>query len=557
MAHPMFVKHQDLLGSAVHAIESRGGWSPYSDEIASYGENAVEEGRRAFFEAYPDAQFYLDQPGVVGRGGGEVSPYGVALNVSYPKCSADALIGAAKAAMPAWAKAGPDVRAGVCAEILERLNAGSIELAFATMHTTGRSFGAAFVEAGPRAQERGLEAVAYAWRETKHVPYRATWTRERGARTPLRLEKRYTVVPRGVGLVFSCATMPTWGSYPGIFASLATGNAVIVKPHPDAILPMAITVANIRQTLKEAGFDPDLVSLLVDTAAAPVAREVALKPDIRIIDYAGDAEFGDWLEQNVHDVLLFTEKPGVGCVVVDGAADYVGMLDNIALALTANSAQTRGAPQVIFVSRQGVRATNTTQAATIPAERFGRDLARGISRRLEDPAAACELLGAIRSPATLAQIDALKEAGEVLRESERLVHPQWPDAAVRSPLLLSVPADAGDLWMGEKSGPVAFVVETATTAESLALAERAIREKGGLTLAVYSANENIVQLAEDASLRTGTALSINLVGETLAGDSAAFSDYRASGGNPAARGCLTDGGFVAGRFLVVQSCRNA
>ena len=90
MAHPMFVKHQDLLGSAVHAIESRGCWSPYSDDLEDYGENAVEEGRKAFFEAYPDAQFYLDQPGVVGRGGGEASPYGAALNVSYPKCSADA-----------------------------------------------------------------------------------------------------------------------------------------------------------------------------------------------------------------------------------------------------------------------------------------------------------------------------------------------------------------------------------------------------------------------------------------------------------------------------------
>ena len=54
---------------------------------------------------------------------------------------------------------------------------------------------------------------------------------------PLRMEKRFRVVPRGVGLVIGCSTFPTWNGYPGLFASLATGNAVVVKPHPSATLP--------------------------------------------------------------------------------------------------------------------------------------------------------------------------------------------------------------------------------------------------------------------------------------------------------------------------------
>ncbi len=554
MAHPMFVKHQDLLGSAVHAIESHGCWSPYADSIDVYGADAVEAGRQAFFEAYPDAQFYLDQPGVVGRGGGEQSPYGPALNVSYPKCSADALIAAAKTAMPAWTKAGPDARAGVCAEILARLNAQSIELAFATMHTTGQSFAMAFQDAGPRAQERGLEAVACAWREMKHVPYRAIWEKARGSRPPLKLDKRYAVVPRGVALVFSCATAPTWSSYSGIFASLATGNAVIVKPHPDAVLPLAITVALARQTLKEAGFDADLVSLLVDTAAAPVAKDVALKPDIRIIDYAGDAEFGNWLEDNARQAMVFTEKAGVNCIVVDAAADYAGMLDNIAFTLSLNSGQMRSAPQTIFVAGHGVR----IPTATVPVDTFCRDLARAVGSLLEDPARAVEVLGAIQSPATLARIEALARwFGDVVRAADTIEHPQWPEAAVRTPLLLKAPANDGSVWMEENFGPVAFIVETATTAESLALAERAMREKGALTFSIYSDNDNIVQLAEDASLRTGVTLAINLTGEVFVNQSAGFSDYRATGANPAASGSLTDSGFVAGRFFVVQSYRNA
>ena len=46
---------------------------PFSESPASYGDNAIEKGRIAF-EAYRDASFYLDQPGVVGRGGEEISP---------------------------------------------------------------------------------------------------------------------------------------------------------------------------------------------------------------------------------------------------------------------------------------------------------------------------------------------------------------------------------------------------------------------------------------------------------------------------------------------------
>ena len=545
MAHPMFVKHQDLLGSAVHAIESRGYWSPYADDPAAYGENAVAQGREAL-EAYADAQFYLDQPGVVGRGGGEESPYGLVLNVSYPKCSADALIAAGKAAMPAWIKAGPDTRAGVCAEILARLNTHSMETVQAVMHTTGQPFALAFQSGGPQAQDCGLEAVAYAWREMKHVPYRATWEKPQGQ--PVKVEKRFNVVPRGVALVIGSSNFPTLDSYGAIFASLATGNAVIVKPHPASILPLAITVALARMTLKEAGFDPALVSLLVDTAVAPVSKDVALKPDIRIIDYSGDAEFCRWLEDNARQAIVFAEKSGVNCVVVDSTADYEGMLRNLALSLSLYSGQMRTTPRTLLVSRAGV----LTPARIVSSDQFGLDLGAAIGKLLKSPASAVDILGAIQSSDTLAWVEAAADQGEVIRAANAVVHPKWPDAAVRTPLLLKT-AVADAAWTQDSSGPLAHVVETATTAESLALAERAAREQGALTFSVHTTNENIAQLAEEASLRVGVALSINLTGDALVNLSAAYSDYRVTGANPASGGGLTDSAFVASRFFVVQS----
>ena len=50
-------------------------------------------------------------------------------------------------------------------EILARLNARSFEIANAVMHTSGQAFVMAFQAGGPHAQDRALEAVAYAYAE--------------------------------------------------------------------------------------------------------------------------------------------------------------------------------------------------------------------------------------------------------------------------------------------------------------------------------------------------------------------------------------------------------
>ena len=551
MSHPMFEKHQILLQQAVAAIESRGYWSPYAEGPRAYGETAIEDGRKAF-EAYRGAQFYLDQPGVVDRGGAEVSPYGLPLNISYPRCRADALIDAGKAAMPGWIKAGADTRAGVCLEILARLNAGSFEMAHAVMHTTGQALMMAFQAAGPHAQDRGLEAVAYAWREMNHVPALALWEKPQGKNPPLKMEKRFTIVPRGVALVIACSTFPTWNGYPGIFASLVTGNPVIVKAHPAVILPLALAVSVARQVLKEAGFDPNLVSLLIDDPEAPVAKEVAMRPEVRLIDYTGGPDFGNWLEQNCRHAIVYTEKAGVNCIVVDSIDDYKAMLKNLAFTLSLYSGQMCTTPQSIFVSREGVK----TPEGVVSAEQFGRDLANAVSRLLEDPVRAVEVLGAIQSPATLARLDAAQELGEVLRASSAIAHPQWPEANIRSPLILKVAATEQDAYAKERFGPISLVVETATAAESLATAERVIREQGAITFALYSTNPLLVERAEEAALRVGVALSINLTGAVFVNQSAGFSDFHATGANPAANACLTDSAFVASRFFVVQSRRH-
>jgi phenylacetic acid degradation protein paaN len=551
MSHPLFDKHKPTLDAALNAIQSRGYWSPYPESPRPYGDNAIEQGRQAF-EAYRNRPFELDQPGETGRGGREASPYGLPLGISYPKCDSQALIAAARQAMPAWMDAGADTRAGVCLEILARLNARSFEMAHAVMHTTGQAFMMAFQAAGPHAQDRGLEAVAYAYREMQHVPDKTLWEKPQGKNPPLRMEKTFRIVPRGVALVIACSTFPTWNGYPGLFASLVTGNPVIVKPHPTVILPLAIVVAVARQTLKEAGYDANLVSLAVDEPEAPIAKDLALHPDIRIIDFTGSPGFGNWLERNARQAQVFTEKAGVNGIIIDSTDNYKGMLNNLAFTLSLYSGQMCTTPQTLYVPATGIG----TPEGKVAADQFGRDLAAALDKLLADPERACGILGAIQSRATLERIEASRRLGQVLRDSAPLAHPQFPDAQVRTPLLLKVSAADEAAYTEERFGPITFVVETASTDHSLALAERVIRDKGAITFSVYSTDQKVLAAAEAVAVRAGVALSCNLTDGVYVNQSAGFSDFHATGANPAANASLTDAAFVASRFFVVQSRRH-
>lgn len=553
--HPLFDKHIAILRKAVAAAESRISWSPYPETPAARGESALTEAREAF-DAYRDASFYLDQPGVIGRAGNEQSPYGLPLNISYPQCSADALILAAKNGMPAWVAAGPDTRTGVCLEILDRLHVYGVEIAHAVMHTTGQPFAFAYRNSLAAALDRGLEAVAAAYREMKQVPGSTLWEKPQGTLPVLRVEKHYTLAPRGVALTIGSPSEPTWTGWPGMFASLVTANPVIVQPHPASVLPLAMTVAVARQVIKEAGFDANLVSLLVDDMETSSATMLGLRPEIRLIDCAGEAEASNWLEENAHHAAVFSLKAGANCVVADSTTDYRGLLRNLTLSLCLYSGQLAATPRLILVPREGIR----TPEGTVQADQFGRDLSFAIGNLVENPARAADILGAIRVPELFDEIEALRAAvnGEevgLLRDSSRIEHPQWPAALVVSPLLLKQALSEENHFLDGVRGPVAFVAETGTTAEALACAERIMRDKGALNFSVYTDSGPLQQLAEDIAARVGVALSINFTGSLLACQTEAFSDFYATGENPSSTCSLVDAAFVARRFFVVQSRR--
>ena len=422
--HPLFERHAAMIERALTAIGERGYWSPHSESPKAYGEGAMEAGKAAF-DALLGKPFDLTQPGTVGTIGREVSPFGIPLGITYPKADLDALFAAIGAAEREWKKAGPEAWVGVSTEILQRINKQSLLFAHAVMHTTGQAFMMAFQAGGPHAQDRALEAIAYAWAEMKKIPAKALWEKPQGKNEPLRMEKHFRIVPRGVGLVIGCNTFPTWNGFPGFFADLATGNAVVVKPHPSAILPLALMVKIARDVLSESGFDPNVVTLVAHDAADDVAQKLALRPEVRLIDFTGSAANGNWLEANAKQAQVYTEKSGVNQIVVDSADDFASVARNIAFSLSLYTGQMCTAPQNIYVPKGGI----DTASGHLTFDQVAAGIAEGVQKLLSDPARAVEILGAVVNDGVMQRLENARRLGDVVLDTQTLAHPALPAGA--------------------------------------------------------------------------------------------------------------------------------
>jgi phenylacetic acid degradation protein paaN len=559
-AHPLVEKYQTVLDEACEALATRSYYSRYPESPSPkvYGETAAADGLAAYL-AHLDSTYagLLSQPTDGTFVGSEVSPYGPALGVRYPHLDLDAAIAAAQAAIPGWRDAGARVRAAVCVEMIERLHKRSHEMANAVMHTSGQSFIMAFQAGGPHSQDRALEAVAAALIEQERVPESVIWEKP-GRDAPIRMQKDYRIVPRGVAMMVGCNTFPTWNGFPGLFASLATGNPVIVKPHPRAILPLAITVELAREVLVENGFDAALVQLAAEDDGEGLAKTLAERPEVKVIDYTGGPGFGAWLESYgaQHGKLVYTEKAGINSIVVDSTDSLRGMLANLAFSFSLYTGQMCTAPQNVFVPEQV-----TTDEGVLSFDEFADRLAAAITRFTADDAKAVEVTGATVNPQVRAnsaahEAIAAETGGRVVLASRPVTHPAYPDAVCRTPGLVAVAAGDQAVYCKEWFGPVVFLIRTGSTAESLALFTSTIIEHGAMTAAVYSTDEEILDDARDAAAEAGVNLSENLTQGIYVNQAAAFSDYHGTGANPAANASYTDAAFVAGRFRVVTSRRH-
>lgn len=550
-------KHAKTLAKAIESVKSRQSWSPFKESPSSkiHGTEKPAAGKAAF-QARLNKPFDIDQPGIVGWSGEEVSPFTQQrLGISYPICDPDIVLEAAKASTDQWSAANYELRIAICLEIADRLYARNFEMAHAVMHVAGQSYTQAFSGSGPNALDRGIEALAFSAVAMRNVVPEANYHKT-FAGEPVALEKTYSLVPRGVGLVICCASFPTWNAYPSMFASLSTGNPVVVKPHPIAVLPMAIVVQVCRETLTDFGFDPNIVTLAADTLAAPVAGHYVDHPDVQIIDFTGSPKYGSFLENNVRGKLLYTETAGVNSVVVESVETLDLSMRAIARATSLFSAQMCTSPQVVYVPKDGIR----TADGHATFEQVAKSIVDEIDTIANNPKSAAAIMGAVQGQISLDVVTNAKDLAEksgltVLREAKTYSHPDFPDAKTCTPLVIAATSKDIEMYAQERFGPVLFVVASENGDTAAAEATELARTRGTISCYMYSTDEAFIDRWVDVYAKVGANLTINLTGAMWINFAAAYSDYHVTGLNPAGNACLADLAFVTSRFRIVQRRR--
>ncbi len=548
----LFEKHQSAIEKAIEALHKRENYEVYPEMPSPkhYGETAEADQKKIFDEQLGSKFERLKQTHDTWVVSDEESPYTrKKLEVSYPACAdIKKYVAIAGDAWTDWKKTDAQTRAGILVESLERLKDSFFEVAFSTMHTTGQSFMMSFQASGPHAADRAMEAIALGYQELTRFPEKLTWEKPMGKVT-ISLEKFSTIVPRGVSLSIGCSTFPTWNTVPGMYASLITGNPVIVKPHPKAIYPIAVVIAKIQEVLEENGFSPNLVMLAPDTEAKMITKELAEDPAVKIIDYTGGSAFGDFIEK-LPGKTTFTEKAGVNSMIIDSVADLKAMAQNVAFSLSLYSGQMCTAPQNFFIPKDGIKCGDDK----VSFDEVKTAIVEAIKGLVGHPKMGHAVVGAIQSDATHKRIEKAKSlGGKVLLESQPVENPQFPEVHSASPVVIEIEPSERKVFEQELFGPIAFIIPTADTKESVKLASSIAREHGAISCGAYTLCDETMEMIAREMADAGTPVSFNLTGNIYVNQNAGFSDFHVTGGNPAGNATFTNPEFLLKRFVRVQS----
>lgn len=542
----LFEKHHELINDSIAALKTRGYYTPYPETPKAYAEDGDAKAR-SFISSTMNSNFSELMQGETSEWiGEEVSPYlQMGIGVKYPSYGIAHYITSAKKAQKQWGAVSIEDRAGLLIEALEKIKARFFDITYATMHTTGQSYMMSFQASGPHSNDRALEAIVTGYVELTKIVNEAEWVKPMG-KFDLKLKKNWHPIPKGLGLVIGCSTFPIWNTVPGLFANLITGNVSIVKPHPKAILPIAIVIAELQHVFSDNGIDPCVVQLAVDTLASPITKELAEHKDIKVVDYTGGSEFGNYIESLPKTV--FTEKAGVNSIILDSVHDLKAVLGNIAFSASLYSGQMCTAPQNIFVPSGGIDANGEN----IGFDDVVKHLCDSITGLVDNPKAGAPTLGAIQAEITLQRVKGANAlGGTVVLESKQITNEEFKDARIATPAVIVVNENDYEFYNKECFGPIIFVVKTVSTISSLAHAKRLAIEKGAITCGAYTTNETTMHMIESEMNEAFTPVSFNFVGAAFINSHAAFSDFHVTGGNPAGNASLTTTEFIVRRFVWV------
>jgi phenylacetic acid degradation protein paaN len=542
----LFEKHKTLLDRAIQAVHERSFYAAYPEHPKAYGEDAPGKGEE-FYKSLLNKKFnLLKQKNETGWVSEEISPYTLqALGVQYPTFSVNQLVENAKRAGETWKKISPEERAGILSETLEKMKEHFFDIAHATMHTTGQSFIMSFQASGPHSADRALEPIAIGLQELTRFPNEVVWEKPMG-KFSVKLKKTFSAIPKGVGLVIGCSTFPVWNTLPGVYADLIAGNPVIIKPHPKAILPIAICVAAMQEVFEKNNLDPCIVQLAVDSSDHLITKELAEHAEVKLIDYTGSTSFGNYIESlQSKDKTVFTEKTGVNSVILDSVNDIDAVLQNLAFSISLYSGQMCTAPQNFFIPETGIKSGENKISYDEVVQKFHD----AISALVNNPKMGAGVLGAIQNENTISRMKSSSQLhAKILLESNSVKNEEFPSARTISPVLIESSAES-DIYKHELFGPIAIVIKTKNTDDSIQKVKELVRDYGAITSVAYSTDQKIIEKISDELNSVFAPVTFNLTGPIWVNQHAAFSDFHGTGGNASGNASFSNSEFVIKRFV--------
>ena len=536
---------KDRIKEAINALQKRTFYSAYPENPKAYAEDANAIGLTAFQKQLNEPFPGLYDEGCEGRIGEEVSPYmQVGLGIDYPKFSVSTLIENANSAHSYWKNILPTQRAEILLECLDAVKERFFELAYATMHTTGQSFVMSFQASGPHANDRALESIALGIQELTRFNSNVEWVKNMG-KFDLKINKNFKPISKGIGLVIGCSTFPTWNTVPGVFANLIAGNSVIVKPHPKSILPIAIVIAEMQKVFANHNLPQTIVQLAPDVISNPITKELAEHKLVKLIDYTGGSQFGDYIE-SLPNKTVFTEKAGVNSLILESFNDPKSVFGNIAFSASLYSGQMCTAPQNIFVSKDGIQTTE----GNLSYDEIVNGIQNAIKGLADNPKMGPFTLGAIQNDVTKKRVETVAFDNNVTAFSLDQINPDFPDARMVIPMVVAVDSTDSQ-WKEECFGPLLFVVKTDSHNDSLDLAKELGEIKGAITCSCYSTSGGYQEQVEQTMNDVFVPVSFNFTGAAFVNQHAAFSDFHVTGGNPSGNATFTDALFINRRFVWV------
>jgi acyl-CoA reductase-like NAD-dependent aldehyde dehydrogenase len=206
------------------------------------------------------------------------------------------------------------------------------------------------------------------------------------------------------------------------------------------------------------------------------------------------------------------------------------------------------APQNFYIPESGI----DYPTGKFSFDEFAQKFVENINGLIDNPKAGPFVLGAIQNPGTGSRVREAEDLpGKVWMKSRTFENPMFKNARVATPVGVEVDAANKEVFSKELFGPIALLIKTKNTDESIALAKEMAESHGAISCGAYVTDDEVKGKIGDEMSLAATPVSFNLTGGIYMNQNAAFSDFHVTGGNPSGNASFTNPEYVTKRFTWV------